>query len=366
MYLQHLAIHGIRNIGFAELTLSPQVNLIFGVNGSGKSSILESIYLLSRGRSFRTRHLRTLMQHNQSECTCYGLVQNKEPGGQTAIGINRQGDGTVTIKVGGEVVNTASRLAEALPVQLINADSFDLLTGSPVARRAFLDWGVFHVEQSFRDIWSRFQRCLKQRNSLLRHDKIDRLQMAIWDREFCALSRSITVAREQYLAQLMPILNHVIGRMKLQGEYSFRFDAGWNRDVELETQLSQTFSRDRKMGFTQQGPHRADIRILCDGRQASQILSRGQSKMLVASLKLAQGQLFSNKNGDNCLFLLDDLPSELDGPHRQAIGQQLLDMGAQVFLTAVEKEDLEGLWGGSSPLNQAMFHVEHGEVEKQR
>jgi len=362
MFLQKLSIHGVRNIRHAELNLSPRANLFFGMNGSGKTSVLESIHLLSRGRSFRSRHLKDLISRGQQDCTVFGSVKDSARNTSTSIGVRRDLNSKFVFKVDGELVNSASRLSQTLPLQLLNADSFDLLTGPPAIRRAFVDWGVFHVEHGFRQDWATLQRCLKQRNSLLRHAKIDPLQLSIWDKEFCALAERVSSARQAYLARLMPILNQVAEELGLAEDISFQLYCGWKEDLPLLEQLKASLQRDRKAGFTQVGPHRAELKILTGGSLAANILSRGQAKMLVSALKLAQGKLFYRDAGHNCLFLLDDLPSELDAIHREKLGNMLFDMGVQMFLTGVELNDIKGLWGSRLPEEHQMFHVEQGGI----
>ncbi|MGD9659704.1 MAG: DNA replication/repair protein RecF [Porticoccaceae bacterium] len=367
MYLEKLAIHGIRNIHQVECRLSPRINIFYGRNGSGKTSILEAVHLLSRGRSFRTRNLKNLITHNLKECTCFGLVNMGAGAAKPAVpvGVNRTENGKFVFKVAGEQVATASRLAEVLPLQLINADSFNLLEGPPSGRRSFVDWGVFHVEHNYRELWGRFQRCLKHRNSLLRHAKIDALQLSVWDREFASLSEKISSVRENYIQQLLPVVNETLKTLKQEaGGYRFDFAPGWDCSQPLFEQLQATVLRDQKMGFTQIGSHRADLKILCGKGMAADVLSRGQAKMLVSALKLAQGILFTELTGKQCIFLLDDLPSELDRPHRLVVSRVLENMGVQVFVTGVEKADLIGLWKDAEECheNPAVFHVEHGQI----
>lgn len=363
MFLDKLSIHGVRNIRRAELELSSRINLLYGENGSGKTSVLEAIHLLSRGRSFRSRHLKDLITRGESDCTVYGRIQDSNNSRMTSIGVKRDINSKFVFKLNGELVNSASTLSQALPLQLLNSDSFDLLTGPPSVRRAFLDWGVFHVEHRFRLDWAILQRCLKQRNSLLRHAKIDPLQLSIWDNEFCTLAEKVNGARQDYLAKLIPVVKDVLNSIGLPGELSFQFQSGWKEDTSLNDQLKHNLVRDRKLGFTQAGPHRAEIKICTDGSLAANILSRGQTKVLVSALKLAQGQLFQQEMGYNCLFLLDDLPSELDAAHREKLGSMLFDMGVQMFLTGVDPRDLKGLWGSQLSQDHGMFHVEHGDIK---
>ena len=365
MYLQKLQVQGIRNIVRADLSLSPGANLFYGLNGSGKTSLLEAVHLLARGRSFRTRNLKTVINLDDRSCTCFGLVcQSSDPGATSVpIGVMRNDQGRFVFKVNGEQVHSASRLAESLPVQIVNAESFQLLEGSPGGRRSFVDWGVFHVEHSFRELWGRFQRCLKHRNSLLRHGKIDPLQLTVWDREFCGLAEEIDRRREQYLAELHKYLPETLDKLGLSGEFQFRYVPGWDQRQGLQHQLTVALSRDQKVGFTQHGPHRADLRIYSGKHLAADVLSRGQIKTLVFALKIVQGRVLMEKTGLKCLFLLDDLPSELDEHHRRSVSRELANMGVQVLVTGVERRDLESLEFPDIPAAPKLFHVKHGNIE---
>ena len=145
MSLSRISVTGIRNLQPVTLNPSPRVNILYGDNGSGKTSLLEAIHLLGMARSFRSTRLTPVISHDQSNCTVFGLVEMVN-GQSSALGISRDRNGEARIRINGQSVRSATELAEALPLQLINPDSFRLLEGAPKLRRQFLDWGVFHVE----------------------------------------------------------------------------------------------------------------------------------------------------------------------------------------------------------------------------
>lgn len=370
MYLQRLAITGLRNLQCVEINLGSGANLFYGANGSGKTSILEAVYLLSRGRSFRTRSLRSVINHQRRDCTCFGSLEDDQ-GLKPAlgIGVSRGQDGEFVFKVGGEQVRSAAQLAETLPVQLLNSDSFQLLEGSPSHRRSFLDWGVFHVEHGYRHLWSRFQRCLKHRNSLLRHGRIDALQLAVWDREFVQISEQISEFRRQYLASFKPFFEDVCRRLGINLGYTLSYMPGWDQDSPLEDLLRAGLERDLKSGHSLTGPHRADLKIQVGGRMASEVLSRGQTKILITALKIAQGYLLRSSTGVQCVYLLDDLPAELDQRHRQLVGKLLQELEVQVLITGVDADDLQFTWPSSAVMGDGrekvlkVFHVEQGCIQ---
>jgi len=365
MPLTKLDVCGLRNLKPIQLHLSTTFNLLYGSNGSGKTSLLEAAFLLGRGRSFKNRQIQAVINESQAECTVFGL--STEPSGrEIPLGVTRYRQGSGIFKVGGVSVNTASSLAEALPILLINQDGFNLLEGSPQHRRRFLDWGVFHVEQGYQRQFQRFQRTLKQRNSLLRHVRIDTDLLATWDKELVDSAELITAERKGYLERLLPVLNDVLQELspELQG-VRFALFKGWDEDKTLSEILLEDRSRDQQFKTTHHGPHRADLRIRIDRHNASDVLSRGQLKILAIAMLVAQGYLYHQKTGRHGLYLIDDLAAELDLRHRMLVTRLLGRLGAQVFITGVDKHVLLGLWEGSPPQAIKLFHVEQGEITEE-
>ncbi len=363
MPLSELRIHHVRNLRQVVLSELGTVNAFFGANGSGKTSVLEAIHLLGMARSFRGSSAKTLITHGEQACVVQAFVQRDADFGRSSLGVQRHLDGSLVLRINGETERSVATLVEALPLQVINADSFDLLTGSPAARRQYLNWGVFHVEHRFYPEWQRFQRCIKQRNTGLRRDKLGRQAIQGWTRELARSGTQLNAYRRQYFSQLAPLFREIMGRLLPQlGDLELRFRQGWDKKFDYAEALEASFEGDLERGFTQLGPQRADLRITLDSRQAADVLSRGQQKLVVCALKLAQGQLLKQLAGRQCSYLVDDLPSELDRNHCQRVCSELDQLGSQVFITCVEREDINAVWPGVSP--PAMFHVEHGRIEE--
>lgn len=182
MSLSRITVTAVRNLHPVTLSPSSRINILHGANGSGKTSVLEAIHLLGLARSFRSTRLQPVIHYEQPACTIFGQVQLAE-GGSSNLGISRDRQGELQIRIDGQNARSAAQLADLLPLQLINPDSFRLLEGAPKIRRQFLDWGVFHVEHRFLGAWQRLQKALRQRNSWLRHGTLDGASQAAWDRE---------------------------------------------------------------------------------------------------------------------------------------------------------------------------------------
>ena len=367
MALKNLQIQQVRNLRKVRLTELQQVNVFYGRNGAGKTSILEAIHLLGMGRTFRGTSIRSLITHGETTCTVFGEIDrdsNTESLARpvTSIGVQRQQSGEAQVKIGGRSVRSLAELVEQFPLQVISAASFDLLTGSPGGRRQYLDWGVFHVEQRFYTQWKRFQRCIKQRNNLLRRGKIDDQELSVWTRDLVAAGTAITEFRAAYFELLTPRFLAIMGELAPSLDaLELRYRQGWDQALTYAEALQQGMSADVEHGYTHSGPQRADIRIMSGGHQAAETLSRGQQKLVVCGLKLAQGQLMGQEGRGNCTYLIDDLPSELDKRHSELVCSQLAGMGAQVFISCVQRQDIESVWPATTP-QAALFHVEHGQI----
>lgn len=367
MYIKQLDIHGLRNLIEARLEPGPNLNFLCGPNASGKTTVLEAIYLLGRGRSFRTRLLKPVINHDRDSFTVFGVVSGRKAGSmgsESPMGVTRSNTGASEYKVRGERVSASSALAEALPLQLLNSDSFGLLEGGPGLRRRYLDWGVFHVEHAYGAIWKRAVRCLVQRNALLRRAKMAlSAELDTWDTEFVDVSNTITEMRIHYLARLIPAIEAMADHFGVfrGAKLHLGYYRGWDKDRLLSDVLMSQRERDRATGSTHAGPHRADLSIRVGSARAADVLSRGQIKLLIIVMIFAQGVLYRQWGGRRCVYLLDDLGAELDFANLQKVGLLLEQQDVQAFVTSTELRSLEALRGGIAP---RVFHVEHGQLHR--
>ncbi|NIR61493.1 MAG: DNA replication/repair protein RecF [Gammaproteobacteria bacterium] len=353
MRLLSLRVRQVRNLTALDLQPASHLNILTGPNAAGKTSVLEAVHILGRARSFRARRLEDVVQWGAEQASIAGEVARPE-GGSLWLGVGYE-RGRPALRIGGEDVKGASELAEWLPLQVINPDSHRLLEAGPERRRQYLDWGVFHVEQAFHAIWRRYRRALRQRNQALRTGSEI---LAPWERELGETGAAIDRFRQAYLAELGGFLPEVVTRTLGSLRVSLTYDRGWPAGRPLAEVLEDARGRDSELGFTRSGPHRADLGIRINGVPAQHTVSRGQQKALAASLLLAQAALYTSRSGRPCLFLVDDLPAELDVRHREALLAMLRDLDTQVFVTALEPGTLapEG-WG-----EVKRFHVEQGTV----
>ncbi|ROR99025.1 DNA replication and repair protein RecF [Sinobacterium caligoides] len=356
-----LSITRVRNI--AEQVVMPlaQINIFYGENGSGKTSILEAIHMVSLARSFRHSQARPVISRGEQSLVVH--AQLKDRGSLRSVGIQRSLRGEPLIRIDGESVRSVSALASLLPVLVLDAGAFLLLEGSSKVRRQFLDWGVFHVEQNFLNTWKSYQRCLKQRNSLLRSSGINSSQMAIWDVELVRYAQAIDEYRKRYFQGFEAVFGQVLAELTELDGLSLHYRRGWEEGKELGDVLTASLSRDLQLGYTQYGAQRADLKIRYRGVDAATLLSRGQQKIVAAALKIAQGLYYKQLLQRPCIFLVDDLPAEIDKRHRQTLCDLFLAQDAQVFMTCIDKASVMSCFQSNEELE--VFHVEHGCVRQQ-
>lgn len=365
MSLNRLLVQNLRNLETVDIAPAGRVNWLYGENGSGKTSVLEAVSLLAQGRSFRTHKFRTLINHQSQSMTLFGRVVPGEGEAPIPLGLTRSADGSAQFKARGELVSSAAELAQYLPVQIINADSFRLLEAGPKVRRQFIDWLVFHVEPGFFPAWKALRRCLKHRNSLLRRDRITARDLEPWDKELVTQTRIIHDYRREQLERFLSHLNELITDFVALEDLGVSYYRGWDADSDYAEVLERGFAGDRQQGYTHMGSHRADLKLRIGRHPAVELLSRGQQKLLVCALKIAQASVFNHCTGRRCVFLVDDLPSELDAAHQRILVDWLECLQTQVFVTGVEAESLTRAWSHTGDKDATLFHVEHGSVTRQ-
>lgn len=358
MALRLLSIQDLRNIQSTTFTPSERLNLILGPNGSGKTSVLEAIYLLGRGKSFRSAYSRRIVRHEQPSLTVFGKVEST---GQSpsALGIQIK-EGKFRAKINGQIEKKSSNLAALLPLLLISPDADKLVKGSPRQRRRFIDWGLFHVEQEFLPTWQRYNRVLLQRNAALRQKNVSLLDS--WNDQLIDAAVSLDQFRREYLKPLVEKTQSFLSELLEIDPCSFKYLPGWPGKQEYRVALLSNIDSDIKAGFTQRGPHRADLSIRVSDRQAAEVLSGGQQKLAACALLLAQASVFALSTKERCVILVDDLPAELDVRHRAKFMDLLYSIGGQVFVTATDPQLLDI----SAYIEKQTFHVEHGAVAAEK
>jgi DNA replication and repair protein RecF len=349
--LIHFRWQGIRHLSAGSLEPAAGLNIFHGANAAGKTSLLEAIHFLARSRSFVTHRTGQLIRRGQGSALVSGRIQSM--GNLHRLGVEHR-PGETRVRLDGRDVSALSESAWLMPLQVLNTEAQRLLTDGPGVRRAFLNWGVFHVEPSYRDNWRRFRRALRQRNVALKSG--DTRLASAWEPEMVEAAGSVEAQRTDFLQAVIPVALSIAEEWLPDFELDWRYRRGWRAGESLDAVLASGRRQELAQGFTLHGPHRADLRVTANGVEASSYLSRGQQKLLVAAIKVALTAHWAARSTQRPLLLVDDLPAELDRDHRADLLTRLETGGAQVFVTAIE--------GDLLPVNDTAqwFHVEQGQL----
>lgn len=352
MTLLSFSARNFRCLESIALEASPRYNLVYGRNASGKTSLLEAIAYLGRGKSFRRASTERLVRHGAEGFVLFGRTQ--VDGWAHSLGVRNSRAG-LELSVDGERGGGLASLAALLPLQVVDPDVHDLVAGGPDERRRYLDWLAFHVEPGFLELWRDYRRALRQRNAILR-DGGPSETLSGWDREFAALAERVDAVRVRMLEAARPTLE-ATGRRLLGATVGFEYQRGWAADQSLAEALRAGRSRERQLGSTQAGPQRADLRLSSDERGARKIVSRGQQKLLACTLILAATSVVQRQLGRPLLLLLDDPAAELDTASLERLMAEVASLGSQVIATSLQANL------ALFPEAPARFHVEQGRLE---
>ncbi|WP_028389369.1 DNA replication/repair protein RecF [Legionella fairfieldensis] len=327
MSITLLQIQNLRNIKSAKLHFHPHLNVIIGNNGSGKTSLLEAIYLLGSGHSFRTREISPLINYTEDCLTVFARMDDEQ-----TISIQKSAYKPTQVRLNSYPCLSSSELAYFLPCQIFYQNLFQIIDAGPTVRRNLLDWGLFHVKQNYLSLWKDYKRALKQRNSLLKQSK-NQQQLHPWHLILDDLANQLDALRMDYFEQLDYEFQQILPQLT-NLECSLFYYKGWDRKNSgkpLATILAENYASDCLRQFTQYGAHQADLIVQTNELKAKQYLSRGQQKIILFALKLAQARLVAKP----CVFLCDDMPSELDEDHLSRLLNFISRMNGQFFITAI-------------------------------
>lgn len=350
MYFESLSLSNLRCHDNVAIALPPGLSVFVGDNGSGKTSLLEAAYLLSRAQSFRGSRSGDLIRRGAQSFVVAGSVVSASATTRVAVERSRQ---QLSMRLGSARDVGLMELLRAVRVQVIDPRLHQLVDDGPSYRRRFLDWGVFHVEHSFVEVWRNYSRLLRQRNAACKAG--DHRSLAAFDAAYQQAALQLHDLRSHYLTALTKRWRQICADYLPElSATSLRYKPGWPADKTLAQALIDTRQRELEAGHTLVGPHRADFVVACDGRQVRHQLSRGQQKMLIIALAAAQMAGVAEVSGERPIMLLDDLSSELGQAYRQSVLEIAKATGGQWLMTQLE-----------APHRNAkvqMFHVEHGSV----
>ncbi len=356
MYISHFQVENFRNLVNQAVPLSPQINLITGDNGAGKTSLLEAIYFLGRQRSFRTSKPKELIQQKQH----YFRLIAKTTCPNHQIGLERRINGnhlSMQLRIDRQTQKSPALLAKIVPTIAITAHSFQLIDAGPAPRRAFIDYGTFHFNDVFFRYWQTYQKALKNRNAALKQ-KMPRRVIDSFTPQLADAGEHIHSIRQGYFSTFKPLLKRHLEALNFPFPVTIRYAPGWNCEQRLADNLQQHFASDYRVSHTRLGPHRADMRFAVLDGNAGNRLSRGQQKNLILALHLAQIELIGHYGAATPLLIFDDIAAELDANKRNHALNYLLQLNTQMFFSTTEPE----LFDRHIHHHAALLHLQQGKI----
>jgi DNA replication and repair protein RecF len=351
--LERIRVDGVRILKDVDCRLDPIRNYFFGLNGAGKTSLLEALFLVGRGRSFRTRQTRRLLQHGRDRLSVY--VEQRADGMLRRIGV-QFGPSGIEYRIDRQPAGSVTEVARCFAVDVIDPSVHRLIEGGPSERRRFIDWGVFHVEHDYLAVWKRYRRVLGQRNSALKASA-SRSALEPWNAALVQVGSEVTRARSAYIDRLAPAVEEVAARL-LGRKLKLTYRSGWRAGVSLADALAESLERDRDSGHTHPGPHRADLGLRIEGADVADHASRGQQKLCAATLVIAQIREASARDGRDSVLLIDDPAAELDQGSLSRLLAEIESLPVQLVLTGLSEALLQ------PDTRFPVFHVEQGRVRQ--
>lgn len=354
MYVESLQIENVRNLEKTEIKLNKKLNIFTGKNASGKTAILESIYILSRARSFRTPRIQNVIKHQNKSLLITAKVQHEQDGAINT-GIEKK-YGTVLIKRNGEKIKAVSDQAKKLPLVLITQDTHSLISGGPKQRRHWLDWAMFHVEPDYLDHWKSFMKALRQRNILLKKKEKNREFYRGWEEAMVEFANLLTKQRNDFLTGISKHFKEKKHQFCSEN-IKISLYQGWGETQQYKEWLDKTWQKDIERGYTQLGIHQADVKFVLEERKIDNVFSRGQIKMVTVFLLFSQAKEIEKRTGVKPVILIDDFKAELDEEASKRILTWLIEEGYQTFLSTTELREDE-----QETEHLQRFYVEQGKI----
>ncbi len=340
MKILALVADGIRNL--APLTLEPRerFNVFVGDNGQGKTNLLEAIFVVATLRSFRTSRLADLIAFGRPDAKLGARVQKDDLVRVYEVDL---GQGGRRVRLDGKAARPLARYFGAFNVVVFTPEDLALPRGAPGDRRRFLDRGVFNLDPSYLGTAADYEKVLRSRNSVLKQAGEGRINpgqaadmLAVYDAQLAQLAETVVAARVRFLERLGPELSHAFAAITRTGLTAGARYASKLVGVPADTiarQLAEGRARDLAVGSTLLGPHRDDVTLELEGREAGSFASQGQLRAIMLAWKTAELKVLGATHGDAPILLLDDVSSELDPSRNEFLFEHLATLAGQCFIT---------------------------------
>lgn len=343
MHIRRLLIDQLRCLDKVELTLAPGLHIFVGPNGSGKTSILESVALLGSGRSFRAGGKDALIARGADRLSVFAELEIHDTSHQ--IGFERGQKGWRG-RLNGTEVTQLTQLVRLAPIWVVEPSSHELVSGGSEPRRALIDWLLFHVEPTFAVVAARYKAALRQRNALLKSES-DPRELEPWTIMVTSLGMELAALRDRYIPEwINAVRDSAVRLLPELGAVALNFKSGWPSDRNPSEAMAARLTRDRALGYTSAGPHRCDWSLSFAQAPEREQFSRGQAKNACLAAVFGTLSRYHAISGEKPVLCLDDLFSELDQEHQAHCLKLAFQVADQVLVTGVALSDAIGAWPG--------------------
>ena len=332
MILKSLVIQNLRSINKLNMTFEPGINLIYGENGKGKTSILEAIYILSISRSFRSHFLRSIITEGESNIKIIGKIKDKTNSNLKIeyykLNNNKR------IKINEKKINNLSELLGVFPVTVLSPEDIDIIHSNK-KKRDFFNRILCHTNKVYLNVLQQYQLTIKQRNSLLQQ-KADFSYLKVWDEKLSSLGYKIWEARKDFFNDFIPIFENLWKELNCDFTAQIKYNI---QQALLKNEYYQVLidniNKDIKRGYTTTGPHKDNIDLFFNNMAIKDCGSQGEKKLFLVVLKITESIYISTKMKNEPIILLDDLFAMLDKNRGLKI-LNLLTNNFQIFITTTD------------------------------
>jgi len=357
MYFKNLHLQNFRNYKELDLEFDEKLNLILGENAQGKTNLIEALYIMGLGKSFRTNNDQEMIAFGSDFSKAVSIIQDEDK--ETTTEIQYKKDGKI-LKLDGIKLLRTMDLLENVYIVVFSPDDLKIVKEGPDNRRRFLDRELCQIKPIYYSDLGNYKKVLKQRNYLLKEKNTDKNLFNVFDEALADYGIRIAKERENFVKNIYKISEKIHtditgGKEKFEVYYESKIKENFTKE-DYKKALENNLQNDYFKGYTSFGPHKDDIQILVNGIDIRNFGSQGQQRTAALSLKLAELGLIKQETGKNAVLLLDDVLSELDGNRQKYLIQSMKDV--QVFITTatIDEKLISELPKGKS------FYVDNGQV----
>ena len=339
MYFKEISLYNFRNYKEAKITFHPRANLIIGMNAQGKTNLLESLSVMSLGKSFRTANDIEMIGFENEFCRAKAKYYKEEQEREIEITYSPAGK---SIQIDGMKAEKTSELLDHVYTVIFSPEDLRIIKDEPEKRRRFMDRELCQLKPIYYKSLGKYKRILLQRNTLLKKEDPDEMMLDVWDKSLAECGGKILYERERFVEKL-DFLSREMHKKITDGkeilDVSYETDiSGGKTPAEKEelflAKLKDGRRRDLFRGNTGVGPHKDDLSVFIDRTDARHFGSQGQQRTAALAMKLAEIELIKEEKGENPVLLLDDVLSELDEQRQKFLLNCFSDV--QLFITAAE------------------------------